>query len=610
MTIRNIKRLVLAALAVAAITPIAFLNDDASAAASIYKDYSEIPKVINQNFAPAKIYYTPDTIITVKQVGRTGEDEPPAQIIYKKSGGDNIARNRAYKVDPGSELVILVENSTARDNNNNPVDVIWRINNVNNFTKVINIITDEDVTDSTEYLFSFALRLTTCGTDNPEPTADDCTIENSRTLGENDPILFWLNSRFSSGDFSVEYIKKGTYNANTTHGTAANVTNISYMSFDYDVVGGGYEVEGSPYFGSHEGSRGNSSNSTTTYYYHKNAGQTDTVLLSEYDSQNTNGLYIDTLNHSSEFNGLYYGGSFYATASITNATYTMTYSATTAGICNFFGSPVAYDTPAPTKAVNKTSATTGNSLAYTISQYVPENYSSTNDLLTFAAVYAHYDNIEQDHNYSSFSITDTLDSHLTAPNASSVKVYNGTTDVTNNFTVAVNGQTITVTAKSDYLTNPAFYGTTLYIKFNARINDPIDVGRITNNTKNSFTYTGITTPTEKTSNTVTTNIYHILTVKHLDKDTGEAIIDDITEIYSHGSDYETEAADELPEGYELVETPENAEGVMESDVTVIYYYKKPKNPNTLDSSVVPFAGAFTGASLIVTGLYFAISKRR
>ena len=84
----------------------------------------------------------------------------------------------------------------------------------------------------------------------------------------------------------------------------------------------------------------------------------------------------------------------------------------------------------------------------------------------------------------------------------------------------------------------------------------------------------------------------------------------MTKDYVHNDEYETEAADDLPEGYVLVETPENATGIVDDDIEVIYVYDIPPAPKTLDSDPAPFAFLFAGIGSFVAGSVFFLTRRR
>jgi fimbrial isopeptide formation D2 family protein len=189
-----------------------------------------------------------------------------------------------------------------------------------------------------------------------------------------------------------------------------------------------------------------------------------------YESQN--GLAVRSLGdagYSGAYNGIHWGTSYYATVtSMANSSYTFTYAASTAGTTYFFGSPSAYDTPDPVKYVeeeNKTEnrATTNSKFNYIIKQRIPNVYSTSNDVLTFASLYSKYSSINESHNYTSFKISDNIDANLILPVYTAVKVYRGSTDVTDKFDVVISGRDITVSAKAAYLATADFYNATYKI---------------------------------------------------------------------------------------------------------------------------------------------------
>ena len=123
---------------------------------------------------------------------------------------------------------------------------------------------------------------------------------------------------------------------------------------------------------------------------------------------------------------------------------------------------------------------------------------------------------------------------------------------------------------------------------------------------------------ENASGTVTKDIvviyyydlYHTVTTKHISKQNGAEIADPVSKEYIHNSEYETEAAKKLPEGFQLVEVPANATGVVDDDITVIYVYDIPPAPKTLDSDPAPFAFIFSGVGAFVAGAVFFLTRRR
>jgi hypothetical protein len=99
-------------------------------------------------------------------------------------------------------------------------------------------------------------------------------------------------------------------------------------------------------------------------------------------------------------------------------------------------------------------------------------------------------------------------------------------------------------------------------------------------------------------------------VRHIDKETGKEISDTVVKEYNHGDEYVSDMASGLPTGYQLISTPDNAKGIMNNNVTVIYYYNIPKNPSTLDHDLVPFAIVLGSTAVVAYGLFRIVAKRR
>jgi hypothetical protein len=437
------------------------------------------------------------------------------------------------------------------------------------------------------------------------------------TLGPGDPIVFWLNTRFATADFTVQYIKEGSFNNSTMTGAPAGIDKLTYMAYDFDVPNDNYTISDS-YFDGDEGVIIEpSSAGQTTFYYHKNQQDVDTKMYERH-----NGLAVRSLGHPASFNGIYWGASYFGLVkNLRDSKYTIKYSATGAGTAYFFGSPVAYDTPGPSKyfeneegeSSDENRATTNTEFNYYISQYVQELFSSDNDILSFASLWAKYSNIKKDRNYASFSIHDNIDANILLPSYTDVKVMRTRdgveTDVANKFNVVISGQDIRVTAKDTALKEASFYGAHYVVTIPVKTKNVIAAAEIPNQATTSFANTGTNRET-KTSNTVITKTYHKLVTRHVDKETGKEIADTTTEEYDHGYEYTTDKASDLPTGYQLIETPENATGILNSDVTVIYYYNIPKNPSTLDRDLVPFAITLGSTAVVAAGLFYLTSKRR
>ncbi|MBP5633840.1 MucBP domain-containing protein [Candidatus Saccharibacteria bacterium] len=106
------------------------------------------------------------------------------------------------------------------------------------------------------------------------------------------------------------------------------------------------------------------------------------------------------------------------------------------------------------------------------------------------------------------------------------------------------------------------------------------------------------------------NLYHTVTTRHISKETGEEIAETVTKEYIHNDEYETKIAEDLPDGYVLVETPENAVGTADDDIEVIYIYDLAPAPKTFDAGIAPFAFAFTGIGAFMAGAIIFLTRRR
>lgn len=598
----KIKIITIAAIVGAAVLiPLVVFNQNTGAQASSYMDYSAVQPIIDKEYASSRIYYTNNTQMTVK---RDGADNSHVGAF----GG-------SYKVQPGKQFVLLITNSSATDNAGNPVDVIWKVDNVKYWSEVKD--GNGNPVDGIEQYFAISNRSDTCGASDNLPITPDynpCEGDGNHTLGAGDPIMFWLNTNFASGNFTIQYIKKGSFNDSNLSGTPAGLTRLTYLAYDFDVPNSGHATT-PDYFNGDEGVFVTpSSASKTTFYYNKN--RVDQSYPEMYESEN--GLAIRNLGeagYSAVFNGIHWATSYYAmVVNMANSSYTFTYSATGAGTTYFFGSPSAYDTPAPEKyveEVNRTNnrATTGGKFDYIIRQRVLNTFSTANDILTFASLYSKYSSINENRNYTSFVIRDNIDANLVLPSATAVKVYKGNTDVTNQFEVSINNRTISISAKSSYLKTADFYNSVYKIVIPVTVKNTVTTKQIYNNATSEYKYTSTNVETKTTDNTIT-DIYHKLTVRHIDKETGKEISDTVVLEQDHGSQYTTSMASDLPTGYQLISMPDNATGTMYADNTVVYYYTIPKNPSTLDRDLVPFTIIFGGTALVSAGIFYLASKRR
>lgn len=662
--------------AAVAATPFFIPHHEADAAESTYHNWNELG-TLDEQYAYAKVYYTADTVVTPKVYGfsrgSTNGDEPTATEYVINNTNDQI--------------VFLLENTTAVDAYGNKVDVILRMDNLKRWNN----------SDSHAYIY-FRKRI--CGTSeditssNVGSLCDGEYVANEKTLGPGDPVMFWINAEDAEVNFSIEFIRKGSYSALTTQGTPVpSVDRLSFATFDYDVKNLGSSFT-DKLFGGDEGiSIDNSMNPSTTKtdFYYQKTNQSSTLKLKEGNG----GIAIGTNTVGNSFNGIYYSNSAIGIVTgMQNGKYTFRYSATSAGITAFFGSPIKYDTPAPKKYIVESSKTTcdrsdcstntakvGDKFNYVIAQTIPDQFSSDVDILTFMSLWSKYPNIARDHFYTSFTISDTIDSNLTPATASRIKVYNSNNqDVTDLFTISLNNNRIQAVAKSNALQSAAFYATTFRIVVPVTVNDTVSSGSLKNVATTTFKQTGDSGNTTKTTNQVTTTINHTVTVKHVSTATGENLVNPSTATYAHGAayetkalstlpdgykistnllptnakgtvtknevvtyyydlyytvttkhiskqtgeeiadpvqeeyvyndDYTTEASKNLPDGYVLVEMPQNATGTVDGDIEVIYVYDLAPTPKTFDAGLAPSAFVFAGIGAFATGAIIFLTRRR
>lgn len=559
------------AIAAVSVTPFLIPHHDAEAQDSAYYNWDALG-TLDEQYAYAKVYRTADTVITPKvfdasRASTNGDEPNETEYVLNTTTG---------------QIVFLLENTTAVDANGNKVDVIFRMDH---------LVKWAGASDQLAYIY-FRNRI--CGTDVTITEDNMNTLcsndERQKPLGAGDPIMFWVNADYVNVDFSIEYIKKGTYNETTTKGTPVpGIDRLSYAIFDFDVKGN--SDYSSQLFGGDEGISFydglNAADTKTAFYYQKNNQSSNFKLKT-----GNNGLAIGTNNVGNKFNGIYYANSAIGIVTgMENSKYSFRYSAKKAGVTVFFGSPIKYDTPAPKKyivASNKTvcdkadcssnTATTGDKFNYVIAQDIPDQYSTEVDILTFMSLWSKYPNIASNHFYMNFVISDVIDENLTPDAVSNIKIYNNADqDVTNMFVVSVDGNTIQAAAKSDVLTTAAFYANTFRIVIPVTVKNVVTKGLVNNTATISYAQTGDEGDTEKETNPVKTTLNHKITVNHISTATGKKLADPSSINYPHGSEYETSALNPegLPEGYKISEKfpiPANASGVLLKDEVITYYY--------------------------------------
>lgn len=203
----------------------------------------------------------------------------------------------------------------------------------------------------------------------------------------------------------------------------------------------------------------------------------------------------------------------------------------------------------PQKTVDKTTADTGDTITYTVTQ----NISKATDKAFY---------------YSSLVCKDVLDCNLTYQ---SLTVYDENnkdiTDIAGTTTYDSNTKTLIYTFWNSYLKNMNYKGQAYQFVIKAKVNSNVTSGTITNSSSTIINNNTYTLP----SNKVTTQIPYKIIVNHVDKE-GNKLADSETIIGHEGDKYITKAKDIY--GYEVKQTPENSTGIMsENNMTVTYCYQ-------------------------------------
>ena len=586
---------------------------DASAAGTVtYKDFSTLNSTtLNNAFSYSKVYWTDNTTITVKKAaGKYPDNSKAYSELTNVAVGDQITLSSGGRVfqyiTAGQTLDLLVENSTATDTKGTSVDVLIRVSGVNQWESG----TNEETGVPNAYA-GFSQIKTVYGSSAETHPEEDMTSKS--TVNAGDPIIFWNETHYADSLLTVKFCKKGTYSGSDC--TAADNTSISAAHWDFDVPNSSYDAESGTYgYDAESGTyakyndkylNGNESvipqTGTNVMYYDSANRATNTELLTMQ-----NGFGVKSINDAS-FNGIYFANSVFTTATgLPNATWSYRYSGTTCGVGFLLGSAVPYVMPSPTKTVDKDVAKVGDTVTYKVKQEVPNNYSSEADIVAFMSLWSNYSSIPESKLYTGFSITDSFDSALKLPATSRIAIVNEKgQNVTSQFNVTISGQTVTASSKDT--TSLALYGHTYTMTVPTTVVDPVENSPINNLAKTTYTPTG-GTPTTLTSPKVETAIEHTVIVEYVDEQ-GNPIAEGSSKDYPHGDDYATAPATKVPDGYQLIATPDNAKGTVNKDITVTYVYRKIVNPNTADHGLAPIFG-LTGVGLATAGLLFTLKRRR
>lgn len=263
----------------------------------------------------------------------------------------------------------------------------------------------------------------------------------------------------------------------------------------------------------------------------------------------------------------------------------------------------AAELPKPLKTVNKNKVDLDEEFTYTITQKIP------------AQLPQHY--------YKSYRIEDILESPLEVKQ-SNISIKNGNTDVTNNFTITVDGQKINIVANN--VSDDNFYGKTYTITIKTKIKSEADLTNY--KSKEGYTipnhatayYKDHTDPADETPvQTEIVNViygkYKLIVHHYLEGTTTELAPDELYD-KEYNEPYQTNRASSISNEYELVATPDNANGTIKGDTEVTYYYKKktglivnvPKTAAAISAFALVFSIIAIAGSCIV--LYLLVHKNK
>lgn len=370
--------------------------------------------------------------------------------------------NNHYVDAKYGEIIEARLTNCAVDENGNICDVILRVDNIKPFAEI-----NQNSYDA------LAERHNDVSIDKAEFLRADLNV---KKYTDSDLMLIWFRTNSSSADFTMKYVLSGTEKPANIHGTVATIYDIDVQK--EDKVG---EI-----WNGNEGFT--AAGSDAEVYYLKNNWLIDTpddkgVRCPDYSAGEKN--FEDT-------NSLIPQNSAVVAEIFDDATFRLFYSGYSCGIAYSFASPYPFTVDNPIKTVDKTEAYEGDTLEYTVSQYIPNSYYSSK--LNF---------IENIDNWNNLTIKDKFDECLNII-ADDISIRNELgSDVSEYFDISVSSDnTVTATAKESALVSVDFYSHiyTLRIKATVKNSTGLSKSTISNNAVTQINQT------EYKSNSVTTDL--------------------------------------------------------------------------------------------------------
>ena len=510
-------------------------------AQTTYYNYSSTYQMDGE-FSYSTLFMSKDSKITViKNVGTVDTQE--------SSGNYKLYRTN---IKPNEELIILITKS-AVNKKGELLDAVVKINKVEQF-------------DSVEDGFvTFGIK----SSYNVANSVSSPTSTKTITPKENEPLVFELGTSKAKANLNITYYLTGTYKNESEVGKLGSITAVSGTIWDFDnlasTVGGSYTTD---LFNGDEGIIPTSGDANIFYNkskIHKNSGYSY-----EYKEQDK-GIAIKSKTGGNIDNLYYENAIFLINNRLTNSTFNLTFSGASGSLYFVFASPYPYNIDKPISSFDTKEVTTGKQINYNITQYIPNNYYGT-----IYAFQGAYDNMYSNTKYKSFKLTETLDNNLEF-DIKGLKIVNELgEDVTEYFTSSYENNILTVEAKESSFDVSTFYGHAYKISLPAKVKDDIkDVDKITLSsirTASTICKQDLDCRNEsRTSDKPYIKLKYKLIVNYYEKDTNNKLADSIETTYYLNEEYKTDYS-VIDSNWDLVETPSNANGVINGDMVVNYYF--------------------------------------
>ena len=503
-----------------------------------FSSKSEIPS----KYSYSNLFYTKNTTFEVLK--------SPNAATYTLSDGYRLFDSLTMS-NEGEEIWILIRNC-GYGPNGEVVDVVLKQVDFKKWTS----------TGSSTKLELYPLQ-TYNNQLNPSSAAYDYSYPKA---GVGLPITFATYIYNGEVEVDVTYYKGGTYNKDTNTGELLGITNSNAMYYDID---SDFGADTSKIFDGKEGFRPVTGKSNI--YYNKNQKATlDSKLVTM--NEESNGLAVNQYTMGRSVDGLFYQTAAYVTTDdIEDSTYKFKYSGGSAGILYAFVSPYRYKQPNPIKTTSSKKLVSGENLNYFIDVVIPNNYFSS--ALKFDEVYPTI----KTGKFNKLIVEDIIDSSLRVGEVLvEDELGNSLNSKFDIVKTAVGDKTKVSVSVKDVSTfdDFKFYNKKYRVVVTVSLKDNA-TSPISNKATVEVCNSGDCDTTNSNINKIT-GYYRVITNYYKENSTVLLGNSKLTEVEA-GSNYSTTGLTNIPEGYELVEIPNNAHGEnISHDVEVNYYYRLKK----------------------------------